>query len=99
MSHVKVHDLSPAPNFARFPEDPSARPLTVEEMRAVRGGSSAAEQKLLLCRAPDPFPEWMRGWLNGIPGFPPGLPTEPYFPVDKAPETPMPTPCGTGVPF
>ena len=81
MSEVKVEDLSPAPFLARFLEDQCARPLTAEEMKAVRGGSLVVNKVMA-----DP-PDWMGGW----PHLPPGLPS--YPPVHHPPGGPA-GPCG-----
>jgi hypothetical protein len=77
MSDVKVQDLPPEPFFARYLEDQFTRPLTEGEMKAVRGGSSAVEQDLVVNKVMADPPEW-GGWPfpnNMPPGLPPGWPT------------------------
>ncbi len=104
MSEVKLEDLSPAPFFARFLEDQFARPLTADEMKAMRGGSSALEQDLVV-RNPSLIDYSQLTWaglagLAGIPGHldPVSLPL--WSPLAKAPETTMAAPSdNVGVPY
>ena len=101
MSEVKFEDLSPAPFFARFLENQFARPLSADEMKAVRGGSSALEQDLVV-RAPSGFeyPTWKWAGLDGIPGNLDPVPLPLWSPLAKAPETTMAAPSdNVGVPY
>ena len=76
MSDVKYEDLPPAPFFARFLEQQFARPLTAEEMKAVRGGSDPrAQDNIVANPGPGPFP----GWMNWSPAWP-AVPCEPSVP-------------------
>ena len=107
MSEVKLEDLSPAPFFARFLEDQFARPLTTDEMKAVRGGSSALEQDMVVRTMPlADYSPWTWAGPAGLPAFPglPGsvdaVPLPLYSPLARAPETTMAAPSdNVGVPF
>lgn len=92
MSDVKFEDLPPAPFFARFLEQQYARPLTEEEMKAVRGGSDPrAQDAMIVNPGPGPFPDW-RNWSHAWPASPsePGLPGGgPGFPCGPAAASPV----------
>jgi hypothetical protein len=92
MSEVKLEDLTQAPFFARFLEDQFARPLTEDEMKAVRGGSSALEQDMAV-RMPLPdYSKWTWTGLPGLPGSGEGVPLPLWSPLARAPETTMAAP-------
>ena len=93
MSEVKLDDLSPAPFFARFLEDQFARPLTADEMKAVRGGSSALEQDMVVrtTTLPD-YSKWTWTGLAGLPGSGDAVPLPLWSPLGRAPETTMAAP-------
>jgi len=100
MSDVKLEELSPAPFFARFLEAQFARPLTADEMKAVRGGSSALEQDLVHTISPAEYPEWMRAGLAGMPGIVNAVPLALWSPMREAPETTMAAPSdNVAVPY